>query len=104
MINEIIIFSIQRLDYVNNIKNNSYIIFNEFIDIKDLIDNDLEISQTKYKLFAAIHHIGEIDNGHYYIVLRKDKEWFIFNDSIIEKNNSMNYKSKTVCFLIYQKI
>ena len=49
MINEIIIFSIQRLDYINNIKNNSYIIFNEFIDIKDLMDNDLEISQTKYK-------------------------------------------------------
>ena len=104
MLNEIIIFSIQRFDYINNLKNNSYIIFDEFINMKDLIDNDLEDLQFKFKLFATIHHIGSIDTGHYYVIIRKDKEWITFNDSVVEENNNMNFKSNTVCFLVYQKI
>ena len=104
VINEIIICSIQRLDYINNLKNNSYIIFEEFINLKDLIDNDLEELQSKFKLFAMIHHIGSKDTGPYYVIIRKDNEWITFNDSIVDENNNMNFKSNMVCFLVYQKI
>ena len=104
MINEIIIFSIHSLDYINNLKNNSYIIFDEFINLKDLIDNDLEELPSKFKLFVTIHHIGSIVTGHYYVIIRKDNEWITFNDSVVEENNNMNFKSNTVCFLVYQKI
>ena len=72
--------------------------------MKDLIDNDLEDLQFKFKLFATIHHIGSIDTGHYYVIIRKDNEWITFNDSVVEENNNMNFKSNTVCFLVYQKI
>ena len=50
------------------------IFFEEFINLKDLIDNDLEDLQFKFKLFATIHHIGSIDTGHYYVIIRKDNE------------------------------
>ena len=37
MLNEFIVFSIQRFDNLNNnIKNNSIIIYDEFIDLKNL--------------------------------------------------------------------
>ena len=50
------------------------IFFEEFINLKDLFDNDLEDLQFKFKLFATIHHIGSIDTGHYYVIIRKDNE------------------------------
>ena len=71
LLNEIIIFSIQRLDFNNNIKNNSYILFDEFINLKDLIDNDSKELQSKYKLFDTFHHIGDIDSSHYLYFYKK---------------------------------
>ena len=71
LLNKIIIFSIQRLDFNNNIKNNSSILFDEFINLKDFIDNDSKELQSKYKLFATIHHIGDIDSRHYLYCYKK---------------------------------
>ena len=103
--NEFVIFSIQRFDNLNtNFKNNSFLIKDEYIDLKDLYDGDFEGSEIKYKLFATIHHKGDFNEGHYYSIIRKDNEWFTFNDSVVEKINIMDFKSNTVSILFYKKI
>ena len=61
ILNEIIIFSLQRIDPVQSIKNPSFIEYYEFIDLKSFIDDKIKINTTTYKLFAIIHHNGSIN-------------------------------------------
>jgi ubiquitin C-terminal hydrolase len=105
MLNEFIVFSIQRFDNLNNnIKNNSIILYDDYIDLKNLFDGEFEGKEIKYKLFACFHHRGGFNEGHYYSIISKVNEWFSFNDSLVEKLNFMEFKSNTVYILFYQKI
>ena len=80
MANQLIIFSIQRLDFLNNIKNNSYIIFDEILDLKSLADENLNGLKLNYRLYAIIEYNGDINTGHYYSIIRRENKWVLFND------------------------
>lgn len=68
---QILILSLQRINQYFNTKNESYIGFDEMLDMKNYIDNELENnSLTKYKLFALTNHIGNLNTGHYYSYLK----------------------------------
>ena len=50
MINEIIIFIIQRIDYKNNTKNESFIEYDDVLNLKDIIDDELKEKNLNYQL------------------------------------------------------
>ena len=78
---QILILSLQRLDYHNKEKNDCLVRFDEFIDISKYIDTDCEPDKNfKYKLFAIINHKGEFESGHYYslIKLNNQEKWYEF--------------------------
>jgi ubiquitin C-terminal hydrolase len=104
MINDVVIFSLQRIDPYFSMKSNCYVSYKEYIDLKDFCDYDLFKENTKYRLFGTINHIGNIDYGHYYAYVRIGDIWYEFNDSIVKKINSMDLKSSSVCALFYEKI
>ena len=56
-----------------------------------------------YNLLGIVYHLGNINFGHYYCIIRILKEWYEFNDSNIKKVNNMEFKSNSVCALIYEK-
>ena len=81
---QILILSLQRMDYQNKGKNECLVRFDEFIDISKYIDADYEPDKNfKYKLLAIINHKGDIESGHYYslIKLNNQEKWYEFNDS-----------------------
>ena len=104
ILNEIVIFSLQRFDPFLSKKNNIQVTIKEFIDLKDYCDNDLYKENTKYRLCGTINHIGNINYGHYYTYIRIGDIWYQFNDSIVKKVTTMDYESSSVCVLFYEKI
>jgi ubiquitin C-terminal hydrolase len=104
MINDVVIFSLQRIDPYFSMKSNCYVSYKEYIDLKEFCDYDLYKENTKYRLFGTINHIGNIDYGHYYAYVRIGDIWYEFNDSIVKKINYMEYNSSSVCVLFYEKI
>lgn len=104
MINDVVIFSLQRIDPYFSMKSDCNVSFSEYIDLKEFCDYDLYRENTKYRLFGTINHIGIIDYGHYYAFIRIGEIWYEFDDSIVKKTNYMNLKNKSVCALFYEKI
>lgn len=104
ILNEIVIFSLQRFDPFLSMKNNLRVSFDEIIDLKDYCDIDLYKENTKYRLCGTINHIGNINYGHYYTYIRIDDIWYEFNDSIVKKIINMDYDNSSVCVLFYEKI
>ena len=104
MLNEIIIFSLQRFDPILSMKNSINVSYQETIDLREFCDTDLYKSNTKYKLCGTINHIGNIDYGHYYSYIKIGEIWYEFNDSIIRTINRMDFNNGYVCVLFYEKL
>ena len=59
--------------------------------------------RTKYKLYAINEKIGNHkSSGHYYCFIKLKDNWYLFDDSIIEKTNP-NFNSKNVVGIFYIK-
>ena len=68
---KILVLTLQRLDILNNIKNDIYVEFSEMIDIKKYIDFDIaDKNKYEYELYAAIYHEGDLKEGHYYSLIK----------------------------------
>ena len=104
ILNHFIIFSIQRKDPLSSIKNTSFINFDETICLKKFIVEPKPDNSYNYKLFATIHHLGNINEGHYYSLINVENKWFEFNDSIVSPLEHMIYNSSNVCVLFYKKL
>jgi ubiquitin C-terminal hydrolase len=101
---QILILSLQRINQYLNIKNESYVHFDEMLDMRNYIDNELEgNSLTKYKLFAITNHIGNLNTGHYYSYIKINNEWYYFTDSKVIKNNP-DYDSNEFYTLFYIRL
>ena len=97
----VLILSLQRNDYENNIKNESVVQFDEIMDLSELIDNDLvyEENNNRFKLFGVIYLV----NGKYISFCFVEDGWFKFNEDEVVKENP-NLNSKDVYSLFYMKI
>ena len=104
MMNDIVIFSLQRLNPYLSMKSTIFVSYDEIIDLKEFCDFDLYKENTKYRLCGTINHIGNINYGHYYSYVKIGEIWYEFNDSIVRATSSMDFNSSSVCVLFYEKI
>jgi ubiquitin C-terminal hydrolase len=98
----VLMLSLQRNDYENNIKNESVVQFDEIMDLSELIDNDLiyeEDNNYRYKLFGVIYFV----NGKYISFSFVEDAWFKFNNEEVVKENPV-LNSNNVYSLFYMKI
>ena len=102
MINDYLIFSIQGCDFNRKVKNTSVIKFYNNLNLRNFVSPYVNKEKLTYKLKATLNHIGELNKGHYYCNINLGNEWFIFNDSVVEKNYLM--ESDSICLLLYEKI
>ena len=77
------IFSIERIDRFLNKKNESEIKNDEFLDMKNYCDCNISYNNYIYTLFAKLNHEGDLNEGHYYSIIKIKDSWLKFNDSII---------------------
>jgi len=97
---EILVLHLKRWDYTLR-KNNKLITYNENIDLYPftLYNN---IQNCKYELFGIINHHGNVMGGHYYSYIKKNGQWYMFNDTNVS-NISNIISSDNYCFF-YRKI
>ena len=72
--------------------------------MKNFCDETLSKLSYKFRLISIIHHIGEIDYGHYYAEIKINDNWYLFNDSQIKLSDNLNYNSDSVLILFYMKL
>ena len=102
---EILILSLQRFKK-NQIKDETLVEFEEIIDVSNLIDYECGYQgETIYNLFAVINHYGFIESGHYKCCIKLlNKDWYEFNDSVVNKIDFKDIKKENVYTLFYKKI
>ena len=84
---KILVLTLQRLDHLNNIKNDILVEFTEKLDLKKYVDQEIESKQLfDYDLYAVINHEGDLKEGHYYsyIKLYGQEDWYEFNDNLVK--------------------
>jgi len=104
----ILILSLQRIDEKTQNKNECVVTFPYILDIKEFIDPACgHINENKYNLYAVINHQGSMDCGHYYSYIRFHgrKNWYLFNDSSVQKVEGIipNFPYAYALFYIKQK-
>lgn len=102
---QILIISLQRINPHTGKKNNYSVRFYEGLNLRDIIDAEInDGSSTKYDLFAITNHVGEINTGHYYSYIKIGNSWYCFEDSKVYKIGSkIDMTSNEVYTLFYTR-
>ena len=80
----------------------NFVILNidKFFDLDFKNDNCI----NNYNLYGIINHIGNLNNGHYFSVLKLNKnKWILFNDTNWIEIKDINQFKNTCYSLIYIK-
>ena len=102
----ILILSLQRINWKTKRKNDCMVDFSEQLYIKQYIDEECgHGNEYKYSLYAIGNHSGSINFGHYYAYIKlNDTTWYEFNDSTVRKLGNIKTRSSAAYTLFYKKI
>ena len=59
--------------------------------------------ETSFKLLGIIYHVGSLEEGHYYTVIKIRDKLVQFNDNKVGLLTNIEFKSKEVCAFLYEK-
>jgi len=91
---------------IKKIKNNLEIQFCDSLNIDKFFDLDFKNDNciNKNNLYGNINHIGNLNNGHYFSVLKLNKnKWILFNDTNWIEIKDINQFKNNCYSLIYIK-
>lgn len=91
-----------------NVINNKYIKTKEIPKIDETLDLYKKVwsnscESVMYKLSSIIYHQGDINNGHYFTVVKRNEKYHLFNDSVIEKDIDINKIKSMPYMFFYEK-
>lgn len=91
--------------------------FDEIVDFSPYVvgehhhkinDDDLNGSKKMllYKLYAVIHHNGQLNGGHYtaHSFVESQNKWFFFNDTVVKESTQQAVHQSSAYILFYQRI
>jgi ubiquitin C-terminal hydrolase len=101
---QLLILSIQRINFGNLNKNNSKVQFEETLNMRNYVDDDIfDGKSTSFRLWGIVCHKGNFQGGHYYSYVKINGIWFCFDDdNVSEKNPEFN--SSDVYSLFYTRV
>jgi ubiquitin carboxyl-terminal hydrolase 8 len=73
---------------------------NHFIDIP----KQITIDSIHYELIYVCNHYGNVQGGHYNVILRKNNEWIGINDNTVVVISENNVITPNVYCLLFRKI
>lgn len=83
-----------------NLKRFSFFSSNSKNNTNVIVNNELKIRDTTYKLTGIIIQEGSANFGHYYSIIQNNNKWYLCNDSNISEINDINsYKQKGYVYL-----
>lgn len=59
-----------------------------------------------YKLYAVVHHNGQLNSGHYtaHSYVESQKKWFYFNDTTVKESTQQAVHQSSAYILFYQRV
>jgi len=63
----------------------------------------LNQNSPTYDLYGVWNHYGNVDNGHYTTMIKNNKEWYHYNDHLIEKIDPSKLATEYTYCLFYRK-
>lgn len=84
---ENLIISLKR--FKNNKKNNNLVLLDTVLDFSEYSYVSTDESVI-YDLQSIVCHKGDLNQGHYFSLIKKDNNWYCFDDM---KVNTFNYKN-----------
>ena len=105
---DILILSLQRINYRTQKKNKCKVEFKETLNLQNYIDEDCgHNNEYIYDLYAIGCHAGDINFGHYFAYIKlNDQDWYEFNDSKVNYIGDNYYTKSTLSYvyvLFYKK-
>lgn len=91
-----------------NVINNNYIKSKEIPKIDETLDLYKKVwsnssEPVMYKLSSIIYHHGDINNGHYFTVVKRNEKYHLFNDTVIEKDIDIKKIKSMPYMFFYEK-
>ncbi len=101
---QLLMLSIQRINPGNLNKNNSRVQFEETLNMRNYVDDDIfDGKSTSFRLWGIVCHKGNFQGGHYFCYVKINGIWFCFDDdNVSEKNPEFN--SSDVYSLFYTRV
>ena len=93
------IFQINRFDPQNDRKNSKFMLYPRTLNLKDKYDPVI-----RYDLISVIIHNGDLEEGHYSTIGRRNDQWVLFNDSITEILEDSNELNNQAYILFYKRV
>ena len=90
-------------------KLDTEVIYPDILDLSKYIPIKNNFPNNTYKLYGVVEHLGGLYGGHYIahaIVKNKNgsKDWYMFNDSSVLKEDSKRAHSHNAYLLFYERI
>ena len=88
-------------------KINDAVRINDELNLTDWKAKDVpSAAPSVYKLFAVVTHRGNtLDEGHYVAYVRRDRKWFLFNDSAPPQTLSrLPNEVSTECYILFYSL
>lgn len=82
-------------------KDNSFISIPKQINFSKYLNNDNE--DDLYDLVGIVNHSGYLSSGHYTAFGKRDKRWFLFNDSNVKQMEPNESENSSSYILFYSK-
>ena len=101
---KILVISLKR--FTNDLKKNQALVNFEVDEPLNLCKFVKGYQQNGYiyELIGTGNHSGSLMGGHYYSYIKKDKDWYMANDTIIDKiENKNTIISKSTYLFFYRK-
>jgi len=96
----VIIFVIKKYDFLNKLN----------FDFKYPIELDMNKycinyneDALNYKLIGSGIHSGGLNGGHYYSICKKNSDWYMYNDTIVEKIDESDVNNTDAYCLVYRR-
>lgn len=70
-------------------------------DVSNYSKNEKNLT---YDLLGVINHSGQINMGHYYSYVKRNRSWYCFNDENVERIGEEKVVTKNAYLLIYRKV
>ena len=68
-----------------------------------IVNEELKIRDTTYKLTGIIVQEGNANFGHYYSIIQNDNKWYLCNDSNVSEVKDINSITKKGYVYLFNK-
>lgn len=106
MLPRVMILHIKRFD--NNFKKvEKFTSYPDQLEMSEFCSKEVDPSvrgNSKYQLFGVAIHFGTINQGHYYAYVRRDGNWYKFNDEYFAQVRLKEVLDQQAYLLFYRQL